>query len=520
MRVTICKANGVRFLALASLTAIAAASAQAATWWGFEATAQKDNFFLDGAFRPPDTMGAVGTTQFMETSNGSVAMYDKSTGALLQRERASSFWQRMGLSGSAGDQRILFDHYTNRWIANGFCAGVNEVCIGISDSSDALGSWKGTKITTAATNVADYPTLSVTQQGVLIGVNNFAPSFTGTTLYSIPKADLFGGAPTVANMTSFTTSTAAGDRGFAIQGATNWTGETGNSHNVFTVSRDQFDVFAYRVNGVNAAGATQSAVVDLNRPGYTFNGRARQPDTLPLQPNNTSNRLVDALDDRISGGAWQYDGKILGIHTVTPTGVAAANAFTELRWYVLDANTFATLSQGTISGGNFDYYQGSIAVNDHGDVLIGYNRSGSQTADTDGDGKADGRISFLGKQMKFDGDNLVQVGADMQFRVSDVGDYRCGSRTTVDSACRQRWGDYAAVSVDPDDPYKFYAIGEYAAEWSDFSGAQDGSLIRANWHTYVAVVTVPVPEPSSYALMAIGLLAVGVGVRRRLGVAA
>jgi hypothetical protein len=60
-------------LLLASLTAVASA-AQASSWWGFEGTAQKDNFFLDGAFRPPDTMGAVGTTQFMETSNGSVAI--------------------------------------------------------------------------------------------------------------------------------------------------------------------------------------------------------------------------------------------------------------------------------------------------------------------------------------------------------------------------------------------------------------------------------------------------------------
>lgn len=504
--------------ALLAAGASTTASAQISSWFGFEGTAQKDNFFLDGAFRPPDTMGAVGITQFMETSNGSVAVYDKNTGALLLRERASAFWQRMGLSGSSGDQRVLFDHYTQRWIANGFCAQTNEICIGVSDTANALGTWKGTKITTAVGNVADYPTLSVTQNGVLIGVNNFAPSFTGTTLFSIPKADLFGGAPTVANMTAFTTASSAADRGFAIQGVTNWTGETANSHNVLAVSRDQFDVFAYRVNGVNAAGATQTAVVELNTPLYTFNGRGRQPDTLPGQANNTGNRLVDTLDDRLSGMPVQVNGKIIGIHTVTPTGVPAASAFTELRWYVLDANTFATLSQGTIGGGNYDYYQGSIAVNEFGQAVVGYNRSGSQTADADGDGKADGRITFAALTMELVGNNLVATGPEQVLRVSDVGDYRCGARTTVDTVCRQRWGDYAQVALDPTDPRRFYAIGEYAAEWADFSTAQDGSLIRANWHTYVASISV-VPEPATWGLMALGMGLVGASARRSRRVA-
>jgi len=219
------------------------------------------------------------------------------------------------------------------------------------------------------------------------------------------------------------------------------------------------------------------------------------------------NRFVDTLDDRFSGSVVQVDGKIMGVHTVTPTGVDSALAYTELRYYVVDANSFALLSTGTIGGGNFDYFQGSIAINEFGDAVIGFNRSGLQGGDANGDGKADGSISFMGRVMKLQGHTLVQQGDDLLFRVSDVGDYRCGARTTVDTACLQRWGNTAAVTIDPDDHRKFYAIGQYAAEWADFSANQDGSFIRSNWHTYVAVVSVP--EPGTYALMGLGLLGVG-----------
>ncbi len=514
----ISKAQSRSLLSLATLAALSSGAQAQISWTGFEGTSQKNNFFLDGAFRPPDTMGAVGTTQYLETTNGSVTVYDKANGAVLSRVGATPFWQGIGASGSGGDQRVLFDMYTNRWIMNGFCASRTEVCIAVSDTSNALGAWKTTKIN-ALSGVAtlDYPTLSVTQNGVLIGTNNFNSSnnYVGNSLFSIPKADLFGGAPTVANMTTFTSTTAQADRGFTIQGATNWQGNTGNSSSVFTVSRDQFDVLAYKVNGVNAAGATQTAVVDLNRTTYKFNNPGRQPDVLPGAVNNTSNRLVDTLDDRVSGSVYEVNGKIYGVHTVTPTGVAAANAFTELRYYVLDAATLTTLSQGTIDGGSFDYYQGAIAVNSNGDVVIGFNRSGSQTTDANGDGKADGRISFMGRVMKDNGAGLLtQVGTDQLFRVSDVGDYRCGALTTVDTACRQRWGDYAAVTLDPNDPNKFWAIGEYAAAPEDFSALQNGTGIRSAWHTYIAAVTV-VPEPGTYGLMALGLAVVGMAARRR-----
>ena len=51
-----------------------------------------------------------------------------------------------------------------------------------------------------------------------------------------------------------------------------------------------------------------------------------------------------------------------------------------IRYTVLDANTFAILSQGDIGSAGYDYYMGSIGVNSLGQVVIGYNRSGLDPA--------------------------------------------------------------------------------------------------------------------------------------------
>ncbi len=47
---------------------------------GFEGISQYDGASFGRNFIPPDTMGAVGRTQYMSTTNGAYAVFDKATG--------------------------------------------------------------------------------------------------------------------------------------------------------------------------------------------------------------------------------------------------------------------------------------------------------------------------------------------------------------------------------------------------------------------------------------------------------
>ena len=93
---------------------------------------------LGGSFIPPDTMGAVGATQFMETTNGVYAVYSKTNGALQSKVDARAFWAAAGMadgSGLNGDARVLFDKPSQRWMALQFGASVADIQIAVSNSS-------------------------------------------------------------------------------------------------------------------------------------------------------------------------------------------------------------------------------------------------------------------------------------------------------------------------------------------------------------------------------------------------
>lgn len=363
--------------------------------------------------------------------------------------------------------------------------------------------------------VADYPTLGIDAQAVYIGTNNFLPDsanppnyiYTGASLFAIPRADLFspvGGTPTAVNRAVFQSpyGSSLPNGLFTIQGVVDWWGGADGQAAALAVDADvEGRLYALDVQGLNGSSPGFSAPqLVTTLPTAVASQPGRQPD---------GSRLVDTLGDRISANVYGVNGKIYGAQTVTVAG----HDYTQIHWFVLDAISKAMVEEGLIGGDPFDYYQPAIAVNALGDAVIAYNRSGGVSTGLDG------RISVMAQGFVRDVlGGLDSYGESLLLRRSGVDDYRCGPRTSLDTSCRQRWGDYAAVSLDPLDPNRFWLIGEYAAEWAVMPNTTITEP-RANWATFIASVqldrvAVPGPLPLLGAASAWGWAR---RLRRRVG---
>ena len=465
-------------------------------------------------------MGAVGATQFMETTLSVYAVYSKATGAVQSMVSAPTFWANAGVTGVGltGDARLLYDKPSERWIAmtqSGKSFG--DIQIAVSTTSDAMGAWRSTKFTGFAGGAfggtADFPTLAIDAKGVYIGTNNFncanaecsSSPFAGTSLNVISRADLLGaGAPSTASLKQFNTTLASGvDRGFVIQGVNSTGPDAGR---VIAASLNVNDSIRYNVNNAGTAGATLGLVTQLGLTNYKDNGQARQPD---------GTRNIDTSDQRIGASAWEQNGKIYAVYTATAFG----SDRTEVRWVVTNAATNAVIQEGFIGDATHDFYQGSLTVNASGQVVIGYNRSGFSAAD--------GNVSFLARSFNSDAAGKLVQTNELLLHVSPISDYHNGSMQGLAAVGRQRWGDFSAVTLDPNDDQSFWAIGQYAELWNNAAGC--GAVVPAipgctltggsSWGTWISEIRLDavgaVPEPETYALMFGGLLAMAAVVRRK-----
>jgi hypothetical protein len=129
------------------------------------------------------------------------------------------------------------------------------------------------------------------------------------------------------------------------------------------------------------------------------------------------------------------------------------------------------LESGTIANTNLDYYYPSIAANNAGTVVIGFNASGLSNYISS--------FAAVGQTVN----NVTTFGEPLTLKTG-VTDYHGDDETGGGfgtPAPTSRWGDYSATSVDPVDQNRFWTLQMYPSD-------------SAVWSTEITeLITVPLP---------------------------
>src|SRR5258708_17282690 len=170
----------------------------------FDGQSANDNRNLLGfAFVPPDTNGAVGATQFVQIVNVTLAIYDKSTGAvLLGPETINTVWSGFGgpcETSNGGDPVVLYDQLAGRWLVSQLQFNStftsNQPCVAIFTGSAATRSDNRYEFDFGA-NFPDYPKFGVWPDAYYYTANTFGPrSFLGAQACAFDRAAMLAGKP-------------------------------------------------------------------------------------------------------------------------------------------------------------------------------------------------------------------------------------------------------------------------------------------------------------------------------------
>jgi hypothetical protein len=397
----------------------------------FEGVDQTLAFGPGSGFFPPDTHGAISTTQFVEIVNTALVVYDRGSGALLKRVPLN---QVFGYPVPPGqfivDPRAAYDRAADRFVITGVAfpeaPDVQFFFIGVSETSDATGAFFVQRVNVrqppfTINALFDYPNLGIGTDAVLVTGNILAPAFAGADLVVFPKAPLYAGQG--ATITVFTQLIGTLTPPIVLD-------QNGSSFLLANLPNTPF-VAVYELTG--AGDPTTTSLSDpftINVSTYGIPRSARQPVVA-----NT----LDTLDTRFVSASTQIGTSLFNVHTI------ALGTFPTPRWYELDVAARAVAQTGVFFGtGTSDDWNASIVVDDARDVFVTWSSSNAF-------GSREGNPPYF-----------PQVRTSGRLSTDPAGVIPSGVvvfESTV-PYFNFRWGDYSATSLDPNSANCAWGVNE------------------------------------------------------------
>jgi Bacterial Ig-like domain (group 3) len=403
-----------------------------------------DGIGADGV-APPDANGAVGATQFVQIVNVEYAVYNKTSSALLLGPTPiHNIWSGFNgdcANGDGSDPVVLYDKSAQRWVVGQMNVKLNAYCMAVSTTSDATQSYYRYEFSFGS-NTPDYPKLAVWPDAYYWTANTFsgANTFVGANPCAFDRATMLSGGPANAicmqqnpSIDSLlpadldgTTPPTTGEPNFYLQ----------------MVAPSNLNLFKFHVDFTTPANSTFTGPTAI--PVAPFSEACGGGTCIP-QPGTT--QQLDSLSDRLM---FRLAYRNFGDHeSLVVNHSVMAGSSVGVRWYeIRSPNVTPTVfQQGTFSPDSQYRWMGSIAMDQSGDIAVGYSASSSSNFPA---------VRYTGRVPSdpagtMESENSIIEGT--------------GSQTNGSS----RWGDYSGMSVDPADDCTFWYTNEYLTTNGSFN---------------------------------------------------
>src|ERR1051325_3891654 len=347
---------------------------------------------------------------------------------------------------------VQYHKTRDRWLFTQFAVSAQPFtqCVAVSTGPDPTGSYNRYSFS-YGNQFNDYPKVGIWPDGYYVTYNMFTngQTFGGGWVCAWDSAKMLAGQP--ATQQCFNTGTAHGGElpsdfdGTALPPA-------GEPNYVLEFATNSLNYWKFHVDWTNTANTTLTGPINLPVAAFSMacGGGAC------VKQSGTS-QLLDSLGDRLMYRmAYRNMGTYAAIvvnHSVK-TGTNKKNEATAVRWYELRVNggNVSVFQQSTFAPDATFRWMGSVAMDKMGNIVMGYSKSSGS----------------MFPSIFYPLRNATDPINTMQPEVSVFAGTGSQLRTLA------RWGDYAALSVDPTDDCTMYFTTEYLASSGTF-----------NWHTRV-----------------------------------
>ena len=405
-----------------------------------------------GGVDPPDTMGAVGADHYLQmikAPGGSLVRIHDKTGAVVVEP---FFLDSLGSGNCAdgfGDPVALYDHLADRWLLTEFTFVGQSLCVYVSQTSDPVaGGWFLYEY--PGVDFPDYPKYAVWPDAYYVSTREATPAayaldrermlagatarpaqrfevpkLTGFTFQSLTPADLDGPAPP------------EGEPGYFVRHRDDELHEA-----VGDPERDFLELYLFAVDWSDPAQSTFTGPADVALAEFDSSLCAATPFKCFDQPGGGED-----LAPQREVVMWRLQYRNFGAHQAL-TGNFVTNLGDDhggIRWFELrhdGVSDWSVHQEGTHSLDTADRWMGSIAQDQFGNLALAYNVVDETTG--------------LFPSLRYTG----------RLATDPLGALPQGEHEIVEGAGsngESRYGDYAALSVDPVDDCTFWFTGEYNA---------------------------------------------------------